>query len=66
MTPQEELRGEALRRAWINAGYRVHNQAVAKEVPVVSGRALAVAIPLAVACWAIIGAIVWFVVRVAF
>jgi hypothetical protein len=57
--PTEELRGEALRRAWLNASY----QAGAKEVPAVSVRALVVAILLAAVCWAIIGAGVWFVWR---
>jgi hypothetical protein len=57
--PREGLRGEALRQAWLNASY----QAGAKEVPAVSVRALAIAISLAVVCWAIIGAGVWFVWR---
>jgi len=58
MTPQEELRGEALRRAWLNASYDV------RQEPTPSVRALAIALSLAALCWAIIGAGVWFVWRV--
>jgi hypothetical protein len=61
MTPQprEELRGEALRRAWLNASY----QAGAKEVPAVSVHEYVVALMLGALCWAIIGAGVWLVWR---
>ena len=55
--PRKELRGEALRRAWLYAGYSVRPE------PPVSVRALAIAIALAAICWAIIGAGVWFVWR---
>ena len=57
MTPQDDLRGEALRRAWLNTSYGVRPE------PTVSGRALTIAIALAVVCWAIIGTGVWFVWR---
>jgi hypothetical protein len=62
MTPQprEDLRGEALRRAWIDAGFAVP---LRKEEPPVNVRALAIAISLAAVCWAIIGAGVWLVWR---
>jgi len=58
MTPQprEELRGEALRRAWIEASYQPRPELIAT-------RALVIAYALAAVCWAIIGAGVWFVWR---
>jgi len=55
--PREELRGEALRRAWLDASY----QAGAKEVPTPSAREYVNAILLGAVCWAIIGAGVWFI-----
>jgi hypothetical protein len=55
--PMEELRGEPLRRAWIDAGYRV------QQKPVVNRRALVKAILSAVVCEAIIGTGVWLVWR---
>ena len=57
MSTQDELRGEALRRAWLNTSYGVRPE------PTVSVRALAIAIAIAAVCWAIIGAGVWFVWR---
>jgi len=50
-------REEALRRAWLNAGYSV------RQEPIVSDRALVIACVLGAVCWAIIGAGVWFVWR---
>jgi hypothetical protein len=55
--PMEDLRGEALRRAWIDASYR------ARQEPTMNARGLAIAISLAAVCWAIIGAGVWLVWR---
>jgi hypothetical protein len=55
----KDLRGEALRRAWLNASYQVG----AKEVPAVSVRALAKAYALAAVCWAIIFGGAWLIWR---
>lgn len=55
--PRAELRGEALRRAWLDASYGMPLE------PVVSIRALTKAYALAAVCWAIIAAGVWFVWR---
>ena len=60
MTPQEDLQGEALRRAWLEGSYGLRPEL---QEPAVSGRALVIAIALAAVCWAIIGAGVWFVWR---
>ena len=57
MTSQEDLQGEAFRRAWLDASYGMPLE------PTVSGRALAIALAIAAVCWAIIGAGVWFVWR---
>jgi hypothetical protein len=57
VSTQEDLRGEALRRAWLDASYGMPLE------PTVSVRALAIAIAIAAVCWAIIGAGVWFVWR---
>jgi hypothetical protein len=48
---------ESLRRAWLNAGYRVRRE------PTVSVRAYAIAYAIAAVCWAIIGAGAWLVWR---
>jgi len=47
---------EELRRAWLDAGYRVRPQPAVEH-------ALAIAYLLAAVCWAIIGTGVWFVWR---
>jgi hypothetical protein len=57
--PMDELRGEALRRAWREAGYRVGPQ----PKPTVNVRALVKAILVAVVCEAIIGAGLWLIWR---
>jgi hypothetical protein len=64
MSSQEELRGEALRRAWLNASYRVGDyQAGTKEVSAISNRTLVIVYALGALCWAIIGAGMWLVWR---
>lgn len=53
----EDLRGEALRRAWLEGSYGLRPELE----PALNSRALAIAISLAALCWAIIGAGVWLV-----
>ena len=57
MSGQEDLRGEALRRAWLDAGYSV------RQEPTVRYRPPRIAYVLGALCWAIIGTGVWFVWR---